>query len=280
MIFDAHIHIWESWPYKPEVPDPQSRARAEQVLFEMDAAEVERAVVICAAIGDNPHNADYAFDAATRHAGRLVVFPDLECRWSPEFRTPGAANRLETALERWSFCGFTTYLTEEEDGSWLTGEEGRSFFSVAAEKRLIASLSVMPHQMPHVGRLAALFPELTLICHHMGFLGPRSAGTPSARDLVTALARHPNVFLKLSGMGNVAASQHEYPYEQLQWIFSALKEAFGPDRLVWGSDYPVSRRHMTYRQTLSLIRKHGPFCESELKRVLSGTMNKLIISRR
>ena len=35
MIFDGHCHAWENWPYQPAVPDPQSRARAEQLLYEM-----------------------------------------------------------------------------------------------------------------------------------------------------------------------------------------------------------------------------------------------------
>lgn len=276
MIFDSHVHAWETWPYRPCVPDPKSRARIEQLLFEMDSAAVERAIVICASIGDNPSNADYAFEAAARHAGRLVVFPDLECRWSPHFRTPGAASRLEEALRRWSFRGFTTYLTETEDGSWLTGEEGRAFFALSASRQLIASLSVMPHQMPHVAELADRFPDLTVICHHMGHLGPRSEATAGARDFVTMLARYPNVYVKLSGMGNVAAVDDEYPYARLGWIMASLKEALGSDRLVWGSDYPVSRRHMTYLQTLSLVRRHGPFTYEELAGILGGTMSRLV----
>lgn len=278
MIVDAHVHVWQAWPYQPPVPDPRTRAQAEQVLHEMDRAGVERAVVICAAIGENPRNADYAFEAAERHAGRFVVFPDLECRWAPDFRQPGAVRRLEAALGRWPFCGFSTYLTEAEDGAWLTSEEGRAFFGLAAERGLIASLSVMPHQMPAVGTLAGLFPVLTLICHHMGHLGPRSA-TPNARALVTDLARHHNVLIKMSGVGNLAAPEDEYPYARLSWIAETLKQAFGSDRLVWGSDYPVSRRHMTYAQALSMTRRHAPLAPHEREKVLGGTMTRLLAER-
>jgi predicted TIM-barrel fold metal-dependent hydrolase len=279
MILDSHVHAWERWPYRPPVPDPESRARAGQALHEMDAAGVGRAVLICAAIGDNPRNADYAFAAAARHPGRFIVFPDLECRWSPEYQAPGAAARLAAALARRRFAGFTLYPTEAEDGSWLTGPEGRAFFALAAEHRLIASLSLMPHQMPAAGRRAGLFPDLVLLCHHMGHLGPRSAATPDAEALVCALARHPNVFVKVSGMGNVAAPGDEYPYAGLAWITAALRDRFGAGRLVWGSDYPVSRRHMTYAQTLALVRRHGPFTAAELDDVLGGTMSRLLAER-
>lgn len=276
MIVDAHVHVWETWPYQPEVPDPSSRARAEQLLYEMDAAGVDQAIVICAAIGANPRNTDYAFEAASRHSDRLVVFPDLECRWSPLFRTPGAAERLQEALVRWAFSGFTVYLDPEEDGSWLTGSEGREFFALATEEGLLVSLSALPHQMPAVGALAGLFPGLVVLCHHMGHLGPRTGTTRDTSQAVLDLASHSNVFMKVSGMGNVAAPEDEFPYERLGWIVTALRENFGAERLVWGSDYPVSRRYMTYAQTLSLLQRHSPFTTAEYAAVAGKTMNGLL----
>src|SRR5690606_11391302 len=112
--------------------DPATRAGPEQLLYEMDRNAVERAVVICAAIGDNPRNTDYAFESAARHSGRLVIFPDIECRWQPHYQTPGAARRLEQALARWDFVGFTLYPRQDEDCSWFQGEDGSAFFSLAA----------------------------------------------------------------------------------------------------------------------------------------------------
>jgi predicted TIM-barrel fold metal-dependent hydrolase len=273
--------VWERWPYKPPVPDPDTRARAEQLLFEMDANGVERAVVICASIGDNQHNAEYAMEAAHRHAGRLTVFPDLECRWAATYRTPGAAERLNTALARWDFPGFTLYLDEAEDGGWLNGQEGVAFFSLADERRLIASISILPHQAPAVGTLAGRHPAMPLLLHHYGFLGPRTAGTAHAKELVTALAVRPNVFIKMSGMGNVASPEDEYPYSHLASIAQSLRAAFGPSRLVWGSDFPVSRRHMTYKQSLAVTTRHGPFeGGQDLASVMGGTMARLLRERR
>jgi predicted TIM-barrel fold metal-dependent hydrolase len=276
MIVDGHCHVWENWPYQPPVPDVASRARAEQLLYEMDAARVERAIVICAAIGNNPRNADYAFAAAERHPGRFVIFPDIECRWSPTFRQPGAVRRLEEAIARWSFGGFTLYLDEAEDGSWLTGDEGRDFFAIAAARRMIVSASILPRQMPFVAETAATYPGLRIIAHHHAHLGPRTAADTGALSRVIAAAAGPNMYVKVSGMGNVAAREDEYPYARLAWIAQALRAAYGADRLIWGSDYPVSRRHMTYAQTLAMVTRHGPFDADELPRVLGGTMLGLL----
>lgn len=275
MIVDGHCHVWENWPYQPPVPDSATRARAEQVLYEMDANGVERAVIICARIGDNPGNVDYAMQAAARHAGRFVVFPDLECRWSPDYRQPGAGERLEAALARWDFQGFTHYLDEADSGGWMIEEEGRNFFSLAESRALIASLSALPHQMASVIALAGLFPRLPILIHHFGFLGPRTAANPHALQQVLAAAACPNISIKYSGAGNVGSSG-EYPYPDLRPAHDAVAAAFGPERLIWGSDYPVSRRHMTYAHSLAHLTRHGPFDAEGRKAVSGGNLARLL----
>ena len=81
MIIDSHCHAWERWPYQPAVPDPHSRARAERLLWEMDQAGVEQAVLISATIGGNDDNAAYTNSCAQGSVGRLIAFPDVDCRW-------------------------------------------------------------------------------------------------------------------------------------------------------------------------------------------------------
>lgn len=276
MILDSHCHIWARWPYDPPVPDPEHRAAPEGLLWHMDRNGVDRAVVICAGIGDNPDNTDFAFAAAARSGGRLVVFPDLESRWQPFFRTNGARDRLAAALGRWQFRGFTSYLSEEESGDWLTGPEGLGFFSLAAEHGLIASLSVVPHQVPHVADLARRVPSLPILLHHMAFLGPRSAATPAGPAHVVAAASCPSIHVKLSGWGNVAGPEDAYPYPRLAWIGQLLLAAFGPDRLLWGSDHPVSSKHMTYRQSLDIIARHGPGDSAARAAILGPNLARLL----
>jgi predicted TIM-barrel fold metal-dependent hydrolase len=276
MIVDAHCHIWQRWPYRQPVAAPDTHASAENLLRAMDASGVDHAVFICAAIGDNTGNVDYAFEAAALHPSRFSVFPDIECFWQPQFRTPGAPARFELALARWSFRGFAHYMAEAETGDWLTGEEGLAFFSIAARRGLIVSLFAMPHQMPAVCRLADTFPEMPILLHHYGYAGPRSAGTAGALELVCAAAQCPNVFVKFSGMGNIAGPADAFPFERLQAIPHALAEAFGPARIVWGSDWPVSGRWMGYAEALSLVRDGGAIASADWPAVAGGTMARLL----
>lgn len=280
MILDSHCHAWERWPYEPPVPDFESRARVEQLLFEMDRNGVARAVVICAQIAHNPDNNAYVMAAAERHGDRLVPFADVDSRWSPSYHQPGAAERLEAACARWNLKGFTHYLKEDDDGSWLLSDDGRRLFEVARQRRLIASLATVPQQMPAIQQLAAAFPEVPILCHHLGLLGPRTGGIKGAAQMVLAAAAQPNVFIKVSGFGNVAAAHEEYPYPELRWIVRTLREFYGPERLLWGSDDPVSRRYMTYRQTLDVVRRHSGLPASEVGAILGSNLERLLDGRR
>ncbi|CAH1654102.1 amidohydrolase family protein [Chelatococcus asaccharovorans] len=276
MIIDSHCHVWENWPYEPGNPHAAGRGRADQLLYEMDAHGVDRAVIICAGIGDNPGNIDYAVSVANAYPGRFAVFPDIDCRWSADYHRPGAAARLEKACSRWNFKGFTHYLDEGDDGTWLASPGGLAFFGGAAARRLIVSLSALPHQMPAVIALAERLPDLPILIHHFAFLGPRTAATQNARELVLAAAACPNIHIKYSGLGNVAAPDQEYPYTPLAWILTDIAAAFGAARILWGSDFPVSRKHMTYKQCIALLTRHGPFAAADRPAVLGGNMARLL----
>lgn len=98
-------------------------------------------------------------------------------------------------------------------------------------------------QLPDVARLAGAIPELRMVLDHLGkpAVGtadaPRTPSVEWVRDL-DELARHPEVFCKLSGLPAEAAGN--WSGEQLEPFLDVAADAFGVDRLMWGSDWPVS----------------------------------------
>ncbi len=270
MIFDSHCHAWATWPYQPAVPDPESRGRVEQLLHEMDANGVDRAALVCAQIDHNPQNNAYVAEMVQRYPTRLVQIADLDSEWSPTYHQPGAAGRLREMAAKWPIVGFTHYLKRDEDGSWLDSEDGRALFRTAAELKLIASLSCYPHQHPAIRRIAGRFPEVPILCHHLGHVRLGQGSQEENLAEVLASARLPNIYLKLSGFAYAAQVKWEYPYRDVQPIVRALVEAFGPHRMCWGSDYPVVRFSMIYRQALEAFRTHCTFVSEEDKRLILG----------
>ena len=109
--------------------------------------------------------------------------------------------------------------------------------------------------------------------------GARAAEPPPHPDCaeILASASVPNIHIKLSGFHYVAAHLLGIPVLRHARVVRRLYEAFGPERLCWGSDYPVVRFHMTYRQALEAFRAHCAFVpERTRRRILGGNLHRLL----
>jgi L-fuconolactonase len=275
MIVDSHAHAWEFWPYDPPVPDPESWGRVEQLLWEMDRNGVEQAVLVCARIEHNPRNNDYVAGCVQKYPDRLIQFADVDCSWSDTYHRPGAAARLAAAAAQYGLKGYTHYL--KDDCDWFETPDGLAFFETTAELGLIASLALGPQWQPALRALARRFPSVPFLCHHMA--GARAGEGTSGAELQEILrsAAVPNIYLKLSGFHYVSQVSWDYPYPDTAPIVRALYEEYGPERLCWGSDYPVVRFHMTYRQSLEAFRTHCAFVPAaDQEQILGGTLQRLL----
>lgn len=288
MIFDSHCHAWRAWPYDASVPDPDSRGSIESLLYEMDRHGVERALVVCARIGDdigpawsNADNNAYVDAAVRRHPDRLSMVADVDCSWRPEYHTPGAADRLREAIERYDLVGFTHYVRTPEDG-WFDSDDGQAFFDVAAAHRLLASIAAAPAWQPAIHRLAQRHPELPILLHHQGELRLDSPHFAADLDAVLAGAAFANIFVKASGFHYLTEPSWDYPYVRARnEVLTPLLGAFGPRRLLWGSDFPAARWHLTYTQSVEAFRSLPPLAgHPDLHRVLGGNLTDLIRTRR
>ncbi|WP_165556055.1 amidohydrolase family protein [Kribbella pittospori] len=280
MIFDSHCHAWRRWPYDARVPDPNHRGSIGGLLYELDAAGVDRAAVVCARIGAgslaNDDNNDYVAAAACRHPDRLVVMADVDSRWLPEHHTPGAADRLRGAAERYELTAFTHYVHDEDDG-WFGSDDGAEFFGTAADLGLVASLSVSPSWFPAVGAVAAGNPTLPILLHHLGHLRLDDPAFGAARAGLLALADRPNVMVKVSGFHYLTTPSWGFPYPDVcERVLRPIAHAFGPHRLAWGSDFPVARQHVSYAQSLAMVRDHTPWwTDAERALVLGGSLGRV-----
>lgn len=282
MVIDSHCHAWAYWSYEPKVPDPESRGAVEQLIFQLDLHGVQQACIVSAQIDRNPHNNDYVAAAVRRYPGRLHQFADVDSKWSDTYHAPGAARRLEAAVERWPIKGFTHYLAPEDDGAWLTSAEGLAFFEVAAKHKLMASIACEPHHQPALRTVAERFPTMPVLCHHMAGLRAAGPSVQQALDAVLASADLPNLHLKLSGFHYVGERGWDYPNFDAHWIYRRCFQSYGT-RMCWGSDFPVSAslQHVTYKQSLEAFRTHCTFVPPAAKeQILGGTLAGLLRAAR
>jgi L-fuconolactonase len=275
MIVDSHTHAWATWPYDSTVPDPATRGSAAHLIYEMDRNGVAQALIVSARIELNPDNNAYGAAAVARFPGRLYQVADVDCVWSPEYHTPGAVGRLEAAANRAAIKGFTHYVGDND--GWFLSEEGMGFFALAEQRGLIASLAMSPAWAADLGKVVEAHPDLVVLLHHMGGIAARDPR--QALEAVATLAKYPNVHIKLSGFHYAVGldAGWDYPHPAAMWIAEGLYNAFGSQRLCWGSDFPALSRAMTYRQALEIVRMHCRFFKpGDLDWILGDTLKALL----
>ncbi len=277
MIIDAHTHAWERWPYGG---DTGQVGDAEALIREMDDAGVDRALVVCAAIGGtqgpaaNPHNNAYVAEAAGRYPGRLEVIVDVDSHWSASHHTPGSPQRLAAAHEATGAVGVTHYLQDTPD-DWFRAGEGPAFLAAVQSRRLFLSLHARPAWFSQVADALRRVPELPVLIHHQGHLQPNSRFYADELSQLADLARLPGVFVKVSGHHYLGDVEGEYPFSSTHRVLLDLLELFGAERLLWGSDFPVSRRHMTYRQSLEIL-EHFALDADQRAMILGGSAQRVL----
>ena len=121
----------------------------------------------------------------------------------------------------------------------------RRGFALLAKHRLSFDLQIYPSQMPEAAELAAAHPQTTIVLNHAGMFVDRStvAGWREWRDGLRLLAQAPNVFVKISGLGMI---DHQWTVESLRPYVLETIDAFGVERAMFASNFPVDRLYSTY----------------------------------
>lgn len=281
MIVDAHTHAWASWPYPPAGPEAASRGRYQNLIGELDAAGVAAAVLVSANLdapaGDgNAGNNEYVAEAVAACPGRLHQFADVDSRWSQTYHRSGSAARLADAYSRLAPAGISHYLGAENDG-WLRSAEGQGFLAAADRRATPVSLAAPPAWFADVCLAAASVPATPILLNHLALVMLDVGGRAAALDLIRRGTGQLNLIVKVSGYYYGSDRPWDFPFADRLELVRAFYETWGPARMVWASDYPACTPHISYRQSLELIREHAGFIDpADLALVLGGTMTAIL----
>ncbi len=128
-----------------------------------------------------------------------------------------------------------------------------------AEYGLALDLNGSNAMLPHAMKLAEAVPDLRIVINHLGGSGDPANLKPGWKDSVAALAQRPNVFMKVSALvEQVRGVEGQSPREVAYYlpVLDHLWQCFGENRLIYGSNWPVSDRGAPYEVVFSLVREH------------------------
>ncbi len=198
------------------------------------AGESGRAV---SAIGDS-----VTVDGATAAIAGVVGWADLT---SPQIADDLAALRLAPGGDL--LVGIRHLVQSEADARWLCRPDVRRGLQAVGEAGLCYDLLTMPHQLPAAVETVRALPQLTFVLDHVSKPPITSGDLEPWASHLRELATEPNVFCKLSGM--VTEADHaSWTVASLRPYAEVALDAFGPSRMMFGSDWPVCLLAATYPQ--------------------------------
>jgi predicted TIM-barrel fold metal-dependent hydrolase len=266
-IIDPHVHVWKhdpAFPFAAGANVPARDAAPETLLEKMNANGVARTVTI--------QVIHYRYDNSYL-ASVLKKYPKLfrgVARVDP--LDPAAPDHL-SQLTQQGFHGVRLSPSGNASGDWFHGPLMPPLWKRCDDLKVPMTVLAPVSRMPEVGLLLERTPELTVVVDHMADC---PADQPSELEKLIALKRYPNVFVKVSHTWSL--SKQAYPWVDSQELVRRLHQAFGPQRLMWATDWPIVENTpgATYERALAVVRDEMKFLNAEDKSwMLSKTIERV-----
>ena len=260
-VVDPHVHVWKNDPRYPWAKEtakpPEQDATPEMLLQLMRANGVSKTIVIQVIYyrWDNSFVADVLKQYPQYFQGVARVNPE----------DPAAPDHLSRLVEEQGFRGVRLSPAGNEQGDWIRGPLMPPLWKRCNELKVPMTLLAPATRMPDAARLIEKFPDLTVVIDHMADC---PLDRPDLLKLLLALERYPNVFVKISHTWSL--SKQQYPYLDSQQQVKRLYDAFGPRRLMWGTDWPGVERYCGYAKALALVRDEMSFLNDEDRNWILG----------
>ena len=261
-IVDSHVHVWPFGLVHSAQRSPEPLQATPLDLLETSAGSGVGLTVMTPA-NVFPDNG-YVLGAAAVAPDRLRAAVGMDPRW------PDAPERLRTyamagAIGVRITPGSLPIVGPDDEAALLILAE------TAADLGLVLQWTAGLPRTGGIDLVAQRRPDLVQIVDHLGL--PPDATDLSALVRIRELAAIPSLFVKLSGLH--ALSRDGYPFRDAWGWAEGVIDAFGPDRMVWASDWPLSGEFASHRQLRDLVDELPFLDDAGRTAILSGTPRRL-----
>lgn len=273
LVIDSHQHFWQhSQPFDYSWQDAEELAPIRRDYLPADLApQIQRMSIDRTVFVQTQHNVEenrWVLKLAEEYdfiAG-IVGWVDLASEKCEE--------QLEEFIEHPKFVGIRHITQDEPDDDFIVRPEVLRGLKVLQKHQVPFDLLFYVKHLGHAATLARELPELPMVIDHLAKPHIKHGVTEDWIANFRAAARFPNVFCKLSGMITEADWNNWKPADLKPYVETAL-ECFGPERCMFGSDWPVCELAGTYEQVYSaLVEVLGPIGESESAAIFGQTATR------
>ena len=252
MIIDAHHHVWTAdyaWLADPSLAGIRRDYTVDDLRVHLRAAGVDATVLVEAGRSDDAETREFLSLAEnTPEIAAVVGWALLE---DPALADTLSAHRAGPGGHY--LAGIRDQVQGYPD-DFLDRPAVRTGLRTVASAGLVNELVVRPSQLPAMIRAVDAVPDSAFVLDHLG--KPRIAAGPEGlaewRAATAPLAEREHVIVKLSGLV-AEADWAAWTVEDLRPFVETAVDLFGPDRLMFGSDWPVCEVAATYEQVVDAI---------------------------
>ena len=267
MIIDSHHHFWQYSPAEyPWIGDAMKTIRRDFLPADLKAqiAEVGVDGVVSVQARQSVAETEWLLSLADEHDFvRGVV------GWVP-LMEPSVGEQVERFSAHPKLKGLRHVLQDEQAEYMLVDEFNRGV-SLLAPRDLVYDILIVEHQLPQAIELVDRQPNLRFVVDHIAKPRIRDNLVEPWAERLRDLARRENVWCKLSGMVT-EADWTTWTEAQLKPYIDVVLEAFGPKRLMFGSDWPVCLVACGYERWFRIVQDAiAALSEDERAAILGGT---------
>ncbi|MEL3947057.1 MULTISPECIES: amidohydrolase family protein [Streptomyces] len=275
-VVDAHHHVWDlavrdqDWITGPALAPIRRTFTVDDLAPHARAATVVATVLVQTVTVAEETPEFLALAADSDLIAGVVGWTDLT--------RPDVADTLAALAELPGgahLVGIRHQVQSDPDPQWLLRADVRRGLAAVADAGLVYDLVVRPEQLPMCAEAAARLPHVTFVLDHLGKPPVASGGLEPWASSLRTLASLPNTVAKLSGLVTEA--------DWASWTVAGLRPytdtalaAFGPGRLMFGSDWPVSGLAASYGEVIDAARElTAELSAAERAEVFAGTARRV-----
>jgi L-fuconolactonase len=250
-IIDAHQHCWRYHPVQHAwIDDAMAAIRRDFMPADLEAVLAANGVAGCVAVQADQTEAetDFLLELASRHAfiKGVVGWVDL--------RSDTVEERLEYYQQFPLLKGFR-HILQGEDPAFMLQPTFLRGISLLQRYGFTYDILVFPQHLPAVLELVKQFPDQPFVIDHIAKPYIKDRRIDGWKKEMQALANYPHLMCKISGMVTEADTRQWKADDFIPYL-DAVTNAFGTDRLMYGSDWPVCLVAASYEQVLGIVQNY------------------------
>ena len=249
MTIDSHQHFWRYDPARDAwITDSMSLLKRDFLPedFEHECKANDIGGSIAVQVDQSENETSFLLDLAKRseRIAGVVGWVDL--------RSPSVEERLHLFSDCKKLRGFRHIVQGEADDQFLVGREFTRGISLLRDFGFTYDILIYPKQLPAAIELASRFPEQPFVVDHLAKPLIKEGGREPWTSYMRAIAQNKNVYCKASGLVT-EADWLDWKPDDMRPYLDVVLDAFGPERLMFGSDWPVCLLAASYRQVKELL---------------------------